>query len=253
MTNKENLEIKVHDGPARLGKLDDLKTPSIIEANSMKLCPDEPMAYNVPLSLAEWSVEQTLEKASKYRDSEECSIGTFAVIHGSKYTDLRVECAKRLDEMGYNRLLISNADELIRRPRDLADIISRLRESISPNTALCFPFAEASFLPILSYVGIDLFSDAICEFYSYLNIIMTPGNSYNLEQYNIYTLDQNELFEYNKKTMDLMVREVRENIKNGTLRNLVESFACSSPQNMSFLRILDKSHMDYLEKYTPLY
>lgn len=126
MTNKENLEIKVHDGPARLGKLDDLKTPSIIEANSMKLCPDEPMAYNVPLSLAEWSVEQTLEKASEYRDSEKCSIDTFAVIHGAKYTDLRVECAKKLDKMGYNRLLISNADELIRRPRDLADIISSI-------------------------------------------------------------------------------------------------------------------------------
>jgi len=171
MTNKENLEIKVHDGPARLGKLDDLKTPSIIEANSMKLCPDEPMAYNVPLSLAEWSVEQTLEKASKYRDSEECSIGTFAVIHGSKYTDLRVECAKRLDEMGYNRLLISNADELIRRPRDLADIISSLRESISPNTALCFPFAEASFLPILSYVGLNPFQTLSGLFQGFLTEI----------------------------------------------------------------------------------
>jgi predicted RNA-binding protein len=53
--------------------------------------------------------------------------------------------------------------------------------------------------------------------------------------------------------MDLVTREVRENIKNGTLRNLVESLSCSSPQNMSLLRMLDKNHSDFLEKYTQLY
>ncbi len=248
-----NIEIKGHDGPARLGELGELKTPTIIDAKSIEICPDEAMAYDVPLSLAEWSVEKTLEKAEEYRNNVESIENTFAVIHGAKYSDLRIECAKNLEGMGYKTLLIANADELVRRPRDIAEIISDLREAISPNTALCFPFAEASFIPVLSYMGIDIFSDAICEFYSYLNIMMTPGSSYNLEKYQIYHLEQNELFEYNKKTMDLVTREVRENIKNGTLRNLVESLSCSSPQNMSLLRMLDKNHSDFLEKYTQLY
>jgi predicted RNA-binding protein len=253
MAKKENIEIKGHDGPARLGELGDLKTPTLIDAKSMDICPDEAMAYDVPLSLAEWSVEKTIEKAEEYKNSDKSIENTFAVIHGAKYSNLRIECAQNLEEIGYKTLLIANADELVRRPRDVAEILSDLRESISPNTSLCFPFAEASFIPVLSYMGIDLFSDAICEFYSYLNIMMTPGSSYNLEKYQIYQLEQNELFEYNKKTMDLVTREVRENIKNGTLRNLVESLSCSSPQNMSLLRMLDKNHSDFLEKYTPLY
>lgn len=256
-----NIEIKGHDGPARLGKLGETITPSIVEAHSMNICPDEVMAYNVPLSLAEWSVERTLEKAAEFKENYEYNKNEesksleniFAVVHGAKYTNLRIECAQKMEEMGFSLLLIANADELIRRPHDLAEIISSLRESISPNTTLCFPFAEASFIPILAYMGIDLFSDAICEFYSYLNIIMTPGNSYNLEKYQIYQLGQDELFEYNKRTMDLVIREVRENIKNGTLRNQVEALSCSSPQNMSLLRMLDKNHKEYLEKYTPLY
>lgn len=252
MAKKENIEIKGHDGPARLGEIGEMKTPTILDAKSMKICPDEAMAYDVPLSLAEWSVEKTLEKAEEYKNSFKIE-DTFGVVHGAKYSNLRVECAQNLEEIGFKTLIIANADELVRRPRDIAEILSDLRESISPNTALCFPFAEASFIPVLSYMGIDLFSDAICEFYSYLNIMMTPGSSYNLEKYQIYQLEQKELFEYNKKTMDLVTREVRENIRNGTLRNLVESLSCSSPQNMSLLRVLDKNHSDFLEKYTPLY
>jgi 7-cyano-7-deazaguanine tRNA-ribosyltransferase len=239
------LEIKMHDGPARLGQYQDTKTPSVLALNSLNICEDEPMPYDVPLPLAQWSVEKTLEKAKNCSDD-------FAVIQGSKYIDLRIECAQKLEEMGYTSLLVANADELLKRPRDISKILVNLRESISPNTALFFPFAEASFVPLLSYIGIDLFSDAICEFYSYLNIIMTPSSSYNLETYPIYELNQEELMEYNKITLDLVVREVRENIKNGTLRNLVEERSCTSPQNMSLLRIVDKEYGDYLEKYTPL-
>ncbi len=235
----------MHDGPARQGHYNNIKTPSVLPLNSMNICEDEPMPYDVPLELAQWAVESTLKKA------EECN-HDFAVVQGSKYVDLRIECAQKLEEMGYSSLLVANADELLKRPRDLSNLVVTLRESISPNTALFFPFAEAAFVPILSYMGIDLFSDAICEFYSYLNIIMTTSSSYNLEKYPIYELNQKELMEYNKITLDLVIREVQENIKNGTLRNLVEERSCTSPQNISLLRILDKEYGDYLEKYTPL-
>ena len=53
--------------------------------------------------------------------------------------------------------------------------------------------------------------------------------------------------------MDFVIREVRENIKNGTLRNLVEQRCCSSPEAMSALRIADRDYTDFLDKYTSLY
>jgi predicted RNA-binding protein len=53
--------------------------------------------------------------------------------------------------------------------------------------------------------------------------------------------------------MDFVLREVRENIKNGSLRNLVEQRCCSSPEAMSALRIADRDYTDFLDKYTALY
>lgn len=52
--------------------------------------------------------------------------------------------------------------------------------------------------------------------------------------------------------MDFVLREVRENIKNGTLRNLVEERCCTSPEAMTALRVLDRDYPDFLEKYTQL-
>ncbi|HOQ18693.1 MAG TPA: archaeosine tRNA-ribosyltransferase, partial [Methanothermobacter thermautotrophicus] len=62
-----------------------------------------------------------------------------------------------------------------------------------------------------------------------------------------------DLMERNRHTLELIISEVREHIRNGTLRNLVEERAASSPQNMSALRILDREKQEFLQRYTPLY
>jgi 7-cyano-7-deazaguanine tRNA-ribosyltransferase len=76
---------------------------------------------------------------------------------------------------------------------------------------------------------------------------------YDLIHYKIYEMNTSELEEYNKNTIKFVIREVQEHIKNGTLRNLVEERCCSSPESMSALRILDRHHSDFIEKYTQLY
>jgi predicted RNA-binding protein len=82
---------------------------------------------------------------------------------------------------------------------------------------------------------------------------MTTDSIYEFENYQIYNFTLEELKEYNRKSMDFVLREVRENIKNGTLRNLVEQRCCSSPEAMSALRIADRDYTEYLDKYTSLY
>jgi 7-cyano-7-deazaguanine tRNA-ribosyltransferase len=242
------LEVTLHDGPARLGKYEDIKTPSILKSDeSLPLIKDEPMPYNVPKSLAEWSVNQTVANAKK---SEESGL---SVIHGSKYPDLRVKCANELEKLGNSVLMVANSEKLLERPMDLVEILVKLRESINPNSAIYFPFADASFIPLLAYLGVDFFSEDICEFYAYLKVMMTPTTKYDLKKYHIFDMNFEELKEYNKKTMDFVLREVRENIKNGTLRNLVEERCCSSPEAMTALRILDRDYPDFLDRYTPIY
>lgn len=253
MVKKDNLEIKTHDGPARLGQLQTITTPTLLDNETITIVQNTIMPLNVAKELAQWSVEETIKKAQEYKKNNEDISNVFAVIQGSKYSDLRVKCAKNLVNLGYKHLIIANADELLHKPKELCEIIYKIRESIEPSVSLCFPFANAEQIPLLSYMGIDFFSDRICDFFSELNLIITPTKTYSLKEYPIYDLNKEDLIDYNKQTVDLMVRLVRENIKNGTLRNLVETFASSSPENMTLLRVFDKNYRNYIEKYTPLY
>jgi 7-cyano-7-deazaguanine tRNA-ribosyltransferase len=242
------IEIKQHDGPARLGKYGKLESPAVLTStNSIQIIKDEPMPFDVPKALARWSVDQTVENAEKSNENG------FVVIHGAKYLDLRIECAQKLDELGYTNFLIANTEELIRRPRDLVNIMVTLRERVNPNVALYFPFAEPVFLPLLVYMGVDLFGCFVSDFYACLNIMLTQTTKYDLKQYHLSDFNLNELAEHNKGIMKFLMKEIRENIKNGTLRNLVEQRCCGSPEAMSALRILDRDYSRFLKKFTPLY
>ncbi|MGF7117989.1 archaeosine tRNA-ribosyltransferase [Methanobacterium oryzae] len=235
----------MHDGPARLGKYNEIITPAVLNNEELKIIKDEPMPYDVPKELAKWSIERTIENAKKGEG--------IAVIHGGKYLDLRIKCSEELDKLGHTTLMIANSEKLLKNPRDLVDIIVNIRETINPNSALYFPFTDAAFMPLLVYMGIDLFGNAAADFNAYLSNMLTSTSKYDLKSYKIYELDFNELKNYNNSTLDFAVREIRENIKNGTLRNLVEQRCCTSPEAMSALRILDKKYPDFLEKYTLLY
>ena len=249
----DKFQIKSHDGPGRLGMLGKILTPRIFDEKdpNVVVAKDESAPYNVDREIAQWSVRRTLEIAkSEKENNPNCNI---AVIQGSKYVDLRIQCGKQLEKLGYKGLIIANGDDLILHPRDLVDIVISLRENIKPSTYLIFTFGECSFIPLLSYMGIDGFLAGADEYYSYLNVLMTATKNYDLEVYKIFEMDQKQIADCNKHTIDFVLTEVREHMKNKTLRNLVEERSSTSPQNMSALKILDKNHQDFLQKYTQLY
>lgn len=242
------MEIKMHDGPARLGKYSGIETPAIIEEeNPLIILEDEPMPYNVPKTLASWSVNSTVAYVEEYKEN---GIG---IIHGAKYPDLRVECAIRLEKLGNTVLMVANTEELTRRSRDLVEIMVMIRENINPNSAIYYPFAEPAFIPLLAYLGVDLFDTVAGDFYASINTLLTPSTKYDLNVYKLFDMNIDELKEYNKKTIEFTILEVKENIRNGTLRNLVEERCCSSPEAMTALRLLDRDYKSFLDKYTQLY
>ena len=241
------LEIKLHDGPARLGKCLNNTTPNLLKFDPEWIIQDEPMPYDVPREMASWSVNNTIDKAQKG------DYGKMAVIQGSKYPDLRIKCANSLEKLGYRLFLLANSEELLRRPRDLLNIIISLRKAMNPNSALYFPFTKLNFIPLLAYVGIDLFGVPSADYYAHIGILTTPNQNYDLEKYPIYDFNSGEIEDYNRKSLEFVLKEVRAHIKNGTLRNLVEERCCSSPEAMSALRILDRDYGDYLDDYTQLY
>lgn len=241
-------EIKAHDGPGRLGKLNDHLTPCIINEKENSIVWGEGTPYNIQREIAEWSIKKTFQEAKEKKNDSK-----IATIQGGKYLDLRLECASELEKMGYEGFIIANGDELILHPRDLIEQIIAIRKNIKANSYLIFPFSETSFIPLLSYLGIDGYLSGVPEYYSYLNVMMTPTKNYDLNVYNLKEMSQKELFIHNSKIVDFVLSEVKEHMKNGTLRNLVEERSLTSPQNISALRILDKNHNSYLEEYSQLY
>ena len=246
---KNKFEIKSHDGAGRLGKLKDETTPKIFYKNEIKIAPNEGSSYNAPYEIAEWNVAETISKAKEHKD--ECDI---AVIQGSKYADLRIKCLKELENIGYNGFIIANGDELLLHPKDLVSMIVELKNELNYDSYLIFPFSEPSFMPLLAYIGIDGFLADSAEYYSYLNALMTPTKTYDLDTYPIFEdMDREEIEKYNVNTLEFVIKEIQTHMKNKSLRNLVEERSVTSPQNISSLKILDKNYKDYILEYNPLY
>ncbi len=242
-------EIRSHDGPGRFGKLNGEMTPFIIDREKYNIIPPQASPYNISWELANWSVRETINKSKK--ELGDLDIG---VIQGGKYLDLRLECAQKLEDIGYTGFLIGNGDELLLHPQDLVKLIVNLRETLSPNAYLIYSFAEPSYIPLLSYMGIDGFLIDSAKYYSYLNVLMTPTKNYDLNIYPLYEgMRREDLEKYNKNTLDFTLREVRGHMKNRSLRNLVEERANTSPQNKSALKILDKEYSNYLLKNQHLF
>lgn len=245
----KKFEIRSHDGPGRIGKVDGELTPKLFYKDELKIAPYEGSAHNVDREIAEFNVKETLRLARENVD--ECDIAT---IQGSKYTDLRVECLKQLEDIGYNGFIIANGDSLLTNSRDLVDVIVTLKKEASKSSYFIFPFCELSFMPILTYMGIDGFLVDSANYYSHLNVLQTPTKAYDLNSYPIYEdITQKELEEKNIENMEFVIKEIHTHMKNKSLRNLVEERSGTTPQNISTLKILDRNHMDYLLEYTQLF
>ncbi len=238
------LKIKAHDGPSRSGTWKNMDTPTLIDYKNVQMVDNTKTPFKIQEEIAQEYVDDTIKQAQEEPDKDK-----MAVVQGAKYTSLRVDCAKRLTDCGYTTLMLANTDELQRNPELLLEIIINIRESINPNITLYFPFATTQIIPILAYIGIDVFDTSRAIYEAMYNNLMTSCNIYPNESYQI----SDNLEKENTRQVEFTIREVRENIKNKTLRNLVEQKATTSPELMTLVRLLDKKHPEYLDKYTQLY
>lgn len=235
--------INSHDGPARYGKYKEENTPILLDYKKAEKIENIATPFKIQKEIAEEYMQESLKIAQKEENKEK-----IAVIHGAQYTDLRVECAKKLEEYGYTTLMFANTDELQRNPQDLLEIIIETRENLKPTTALYFPFATTQIIPILSYIGIDIFDNSRAIYEAKNNNLMTNTNIYPQE----YKITENIEAE-NIRQLEFTIKEVRENMKNKTLRNLTEQKATTHPELMTLHRLLDKNYSEYILKYTQMY
>ena len=295
------LEITRHSGPARLGKfhmgeqklatpnmfsvlteavdiehdiyiaspeVKTKRTPIFVGSGSLnisdkikikkdnQILPDYHVGLNVPREMAEKSVRETLRFAENYPEHS-------AVIQGSRFGDLREECAEGLGDRPL--FIIANGRRLIRNPRLLVDVVSSVRETVPPNAALYFPFALPHLFYVLAYMGVDFFDSAECILNARVGKILLPGpaDMASLKELPCNCsvcvgrvpedlLDFDLLLSHNFQEAVKITKEIRESIRANALRELVEEKASGDVGSMAMLRILDAEKQDFLEKYTPV-
>jgi len=247
------MEIVKHEGPGRLGlvKLNGktFETPALSGVD-FTLSPfnsyfypkdfreyDFNLAPSIPLSF--YTPREIVEKAlSRLYDVDYSKFNTLyvPVVRNIEYIDEFLENV--LSQYSFDALYIGNAKIFVRDYRRFVQAIKLIREK-DPNLMLITDL-EPFFYPLAVYLGIDAFDVRSLKLYDIHKKGFTQFSPI------IWSESTNSL-EFAKETIQL----VRKALKEGKLRYLVENFFYTQA-HAGILRIADREHSEYLEKYTPI-
>jgi archaeosine synthase len=151
--------------------------------------------------------------------------------------------------------------------RDMWEYLLEIKTHF-PTSLLYTPAVHPLFMPLLSYLGVDMFDTIYSEYLAnsnkYLSWNMDLDNSslngnsvlpcscpvcYNKENNSILTLS--ELTEHNKHFVLNLVKLIRNSIMNNKLRDLVKLTIKRFPSLTGMLRLIDQEK-DYLKTYVNL-
>ena len=76
---RKKFEIKSHDGPGRIGKINDEITPKLFDKNELKIAPNQGSAHNVDREIAEFNVKETLRLAKENVEKCRLAVGLGAM------------------------------------------------------------------------------------------------------------------------------------------------------------------------------
>jgi len=157
-------------------------------------------------------------------------------------------------------VVVGDAAQLLRRPREFAKTFSGLRRAVSPKRLIYAPgIADPFNLSLLCYFGIDLFDSLGTIARSSLGQVIVHGRaipSASEDLGRISGLGPNPSFEdilqHNYRQLESELVVVREAIRAGTLRQLVESRVRHAPWMIEALRFADLEEFRNFEEWTPV-
>ena len=178
---------------------------------------------------------------------------------------IQVISSKALDKISAdaNMYVLSNARELFSNPRNFVKAITDVRKAIGYQKALYAPgLGEPSHLAILSYLTVDIFDS--------ISLIEKARKGVFLFSYGACHADElyempcscpacmkggksfSDVLEHNYYAAFSELKTIRNAIRNGVFRNLVELRASSQPEIASMLRIFDSTYYKFQEERYPI-
>ena len=157
-------------------------------------------------------------------------------------------------------IVLGDAVQLSRRPKDFASILSGMRKKVSPKRLIYAPgIADPLNLSLLCYFGIDLFDSLGTIVRSLLGQIIVHGRAIDSKSEDIARISGlgehprfENILEHNYRQLESELVVVREAIRTGALRHLVELRVRHAPWMIEALRFADLEEYRNIEEWTPV-
>lgn len=158
-------------------------------------------------------------------------------------------------------VVVQNAIQYLNDARGFADRIEALRVGVGYNRLLYFPgLAVPSNLALLVYCGIDFIDDLRVIYDSDRKVFHTSDGSLDDEQIQERICDcvacaeqgSDWLERHNLRALALELSRVRQHIRSGDLRVLVEKRVVNDPWATEVLRHVDLRHFEFQEVHFPV-
>lgn len=142
--------------------------------------------------------------------------------------------------------ILANSKELYYNPRNFVNSIVKAREQIGYAPLYTPAIALPHNIPVLAYMGIDIFDS--------LALIMKSRDGYIFSSESYYKSDRpfNEILAHNYKVMEEELVKTRNAIQQGWLRSLAESRAAMHTELASMIRLVDSEFYEFAEKRWPI-
>lgn len=163
--------------------------------------------------------------------------------------------------------IVSDALQLYSQQTQCVEFITTLRQTIGYNKVLYLPcVGDPTSIALLTYMGVDLFDSCSAiraarndmflfptGLHKKNDLIELPCGCPSCSKNNdAKTMGYDEILQHNYHMLSYEIKEVRNAIIAGSLRELVEIRVRSSPHLSSLLRLLDLNHYPFLEERTPV-
>lgn len=175
------------------------------------------------------------------------------------------------DEVNKNStslFIVAHAYQLFQQPKKFVDFIVELREKIGYQKLIHLPdIGDPSSFALLAYMGIDFFDSLSAIQSARTHTLLFPTGRYkknHLQELSCSCpactkakvhpseLGFQEILHHNYFALSDEIKNVRNAIARGNLRELVEVRVRVNPTLTAILRNLDANHLTYLEEKTPV-
>ena len=163
--------------------------------------------------------------------------------------------------------IIANAAQLFSQQSHFVDFIVELREKLGYQKLIYLPcVGDPSSIALLTYLSIDFFDSFSAVMAARNDTLLFPTGLYRKNQLpelpcncpscikikNASKMKSIDILQHNYFTLHREIKQVRNAVTAGSLRELVETRVRINPHLSSILRILDLNHPRFLEERTPV-